>query len=193
MHLGEDIIVSIGDDRIVLRPSLRAAVQLERAHGLNSLLNAVLDGNASTMAALISSTTGGACTADVILSRMMRAGLLVTVEALKPSLVALVLALLGADPDDENEAKSDGPSRTVAEAQKHLFGIATGAIGWTPAEAWQATPLEILAAWRGRVELLKAIFGSKEEEAPQERPGLDDDAFAASIRARATVKVGKPA
>ncbi|MEN3239042.1 phage tail assembly chaperone [Methylobacterium ajmalii] len=192
MRLGEHITITIDDVRLTLRPSLRAAVLLERRHGLDRLPGMILEGHATAAADTIA-----ACdehrTPEEVLELLTRAGPLPRLALIAPALVELCVGLLGFDPDAETEASNDGPSRTIAEAQKHLFGIATGAIGWTPAEAWQATPLEILTAWRGRVELLRAMFGGKDEEAPQERPGLDDDGFAAAIRARATVKAGKSA
>jgi len=71
--------------------------------------------------------------------------------------------------------------------QEHLttlFGVATGAIGWTPAEAWQATPAEIIAAYKARIDLLSAIFcGAKSDDnAPSGDPmsaRLDADGLAA--------------
>lgn len=190
MRLGEHITITIDGERFVLRPSLRAAVLLERAYGLENLPGKILEGHATAVADTIAACCE-AWTRDEVFVLLARAGLLTRLALLAPALVELCVGFLGFDPDAENEASNDGPTRTIAEAQKHLFGIATGAIGWTPAEAWQATPLEILTAWRGRLDLLKGIFGAKDEEAPQERPGLDDEKFAAAIRARATVKVRK--
>ncbi|MFG1330259.1 hypothetical protein V5F41_03290 [Xanthobacter autotrophicus] len=52
-----------------------------------------------------------------------------------------------------------------AEFFASLFKFATGWLGWPPAVAL-ATPIpQIEAAMEGRVEMLKAIFGSSEKPA----------------------------
>jgi len=40
--------------------------------------------------------------------------------------------------------------------------------GWSPEIAWAATPAEILEAQKGRVEMLKAVFGGKQEDGADE-------------------------
>jgi hypothetical protein len=68
-----------------------------------------------------------------------------------------------------------------------LFEIATGWLGWSPAEAYAATIAEIRLAHRGRISLLKAIFGGKSDEDdrdPPRRP-VECGTMAALFRRRA--------
>lgn len=54
-----------------------------------------------------------------------------------------------------------------AEFLRELFKFATGWLGWPPAVAL-ATPIpQILVAVEGRLDMLRAIFGSGKEAAPK--------------------------
>lgn len=58
----------------------------------------------------------------------------------------------------------------MSQAEYHawLFQVATGWLGWSPAETFAATIPEILLAHRGRSDLLAAIFGKpKADEQPR--------------------------
>ncbi|WP_454917283.1 hypothetical protein [Xanthobacter sediminis] len=65
---------------------------------------------------------------------------------------------------------------SLAEYHAWLFKTATGWLGWTPAEALAAPMPMIEAAFDGRVDLLRAIFGGAEK--PKGR-----EALAAKVRA----------
>lgn len=148
-----------------LRPTLRAAFRLERRYGLPALMKAIRDGNVTTIADVLAETSGQMVTVDSLLPGE-GTGLDRVLALVTPALVATVLALAGVDPDadtapdDDNEKADPVP---FAEHFERLFRIATGWLGWTPAEAWNATLAEITAAYEGRVELLKAIFGSDDK------------------------------
>jgi len=49
----------------------------------------------------------------------------------------------------------------------HLFGIATGWLGWPPSEAWSATVPEIDAALEQRIKWLKMTTPGASEEKPK--------------------------
>jgi len=69
--------------------------------------------------------------------------------------------------DTGNPSKSGGQSGkplTFAEFHKQLFQIATGWLGWSPGQAWEATASEILLAYEGHIEKLRAIHGGSAEE-----------------------------
>jgi hypothetical protein len=98
------------------------------------------------------------------------------VDVLTPAIVAHVFALAGVDqeaPDGKGAGASDAPRTTWADHHRKLFLIATGWLGWTPADAWEATPVEILTAYEGRVDMLRTIFGGKDEE-PAANLTVDD-------------------
>ena len=92
----------------------------------------------------------------------------VTMHDLQAPLVALCMQLIGSSDDDYHDQQKPAkkaPSRTSwAESLQNLFSIGTGWCGWTPAETWQSTPAEILAAYAGLNEKLRAIHGSAEQQ-----------------------------
>jgi hypothetical protein len=190
----DETTITIEGKRVTLRPTLRAALRLERRHGgFDRILAGILDGNLSTMADVIAECADVPCDLPAFLMRTgPNAGLRVGVESLIPALVAHVYALAGIDvealDDPANESANDQAARTsFAEHNAKLFSIATGWLGWTPADAWSSTPAEIAAAYRGRLDMLKAIFGSNEKEAkPTDSRSLDEkfSAFFASKDAK---------
>jgi hypothetical protein len=165
MQLGTDeTTLRLGGEIVHLRPSLRAALRLERRHGgFGKLLGAVSDGNLGIIADVIrESATRPSCVPDLLIEfgkQPLRTGL----GAVIPALIDHVLALAGVDSDQPTGEASSAEPISFADYHTRLFEIATGAIGWPPAVAWDATPAEIMAAWRGRCELLKMMFGSADK------------------------------
>lgn len=115
-------------------------------------------------------------------------------QSLNDRLIAFILALLDVNPENRTAVKLE--SRTVAVKPEnrtvtpgksnrqpqdftglleHLFEIGTGWLGWTPEDTWSAAPAEIVAAHKGRIALLKAIFGSNEKETEQNEPDFTRD------------------
>ena len=85
-------------------------------------------------------------------------------------IVELTGGLSGYDPDRVVKAGQDKSSDTFASLFRSLFRMGTGWLGWTPEETWNASPLEIMEARAGRLDMLKAIFGSKDEDAGPDDP-----------------------
>lgn len=51
---------------------------------------------------------------------------------------------------------------------RHVFGIATGWLGWSPEQAWNSTIPEIDAAVDGRIEWVRMTTpGAKKQEEPK--------------------------
>ncbi|WP_457796644.1 phage tail assembly chaperone [Methylocystis sp. S23] len=169
-------------EAVICRPTLRAAMRLERQYnGFENLLKAIAEENISAMATVIRETSDHFELVD-FLDRHNELPLNVCDSILVPQLLKLVLMLAGVDEDqlqkqDETEAGEKVP---FAEHHERLFKIATGYLGWTPLEAWNATPSEIKAAYEGRFELLKAIFGGEENKTPAQ----SEAALAAFLRSR---------
>ena len=86
------------------------------------------------------------------------------IEALTGPLLEHVMRLAGIDPDQQAKPEGEGPRMSFEEYHTRLFQIATGALGWTPNTAWSATAAEIIEAYKGRIEFVKAIFGAKNED-----------------------------
>lgn len=139
-----------------VRPSLRAAYRLERRYGgFDKLLSAVSQGNVTAIFNVIGEATGRS---NDWLSAIKGKALAPIIESLKAPLIRYVLALAGIDPERPRK-NSGGTGTTYAEHHEKLFRLATGWLGWSPDDAWNATPGEIMNAYAGRAEMLKAIFG----------------------------------
>lgn len=191
----EEVTIALDDERIHLRPSLRAATRIERQHGGFPAVMRALDECSVTVIADVIRECASAPT--TLPDRLLAPGIAWRVAPLVPGLQVLVLNLMGYDPDAEEKA-DDGqdadPRSTFAEVHAKLYRLATGWLGWTPAETWAASPREIKQAYEGRVELLHAVFGGGEDKpSDQDRAATADERFASGIRAIGTTKVARPA
>jgi hypothetical protein len=90
--------------------------------------------------------------------------------AARDQLIEFVLILSGAEKTDQPRT---GKPISFDDYHTRLFQIGTGWLSWTPDDTWNATPAEILAAREGRLEMLKAIFGGKQDEQSADLGSLD--------------------
>ncbi|WP_314945897.1 hypothetical protein [Bradyrhizobium cosmicum] len=156
--------LQLGDRSFDLKPSLRAAFVLwERYDGFYNLSRHLAEGSITTAVDLINATivdqkawASYALAPDSTVIRDLVAAL--------GDLIEFVFVLTGAD-EKPRDNESTGEQIPFDEAFTNLFEVATGWLGWTPDDAWDATIAEILAAKRGRVAMLNALFGSKEQPA----------------------------
>lgn len=161
--LGADgIFVELAGEAYELRPSLRASMRLVRRHQLHGLLAAAQDFNVTVILDVLREAT---IKPGLLLAEIAAIGLSTVRHRLTGPLAEFVLAVAGIDPDDTTApASTTGKQLNPEEIFTRLFGIATGWLGWTPEEAWNATPAEIIAAQNGRTDLitdvLKAVFGT---------------------------------
>lgn len=177
MRIGEtEIAVSVGGRSNYLRPTLRCAYRLERRYdGFEPLARAIMDGSLIAISNLLleAAPTQFSSLADVA---EQVATDLANLDSLAAQLLPFIFALCGVE--DDNPAKSTDDTATTAKPEPlskfyiRLFSIATGWLGWTPDAAWNATPAEIIAAYKGRSELLGAIFGTTQDSA---NPGSNDE------------------
>lgn len=167
--LGADaIFVELAGEAHELRPSLRASMLLVRRHQLTGLLAAAQDFNITVIMDVLREA---AISPKLLLADIAAIGLGSVRNRLTGPLAEFVLAVAGIDPDDTTpHVPAPGKPLTPIEYHTRLFGIATGWLGWTPEEAWNATPAEIIAAKMGRTDLitdvLKAVFGSTDTDHP---------------------------
>lgn len=152
-----DIELSIGSSLpVVLRPSLRAAHLLERQHGFPSLFRKVSEG--SVTAILDIGRANGRNDVNAAIEGKPLAGILSATVSKCAEYVSVLAGI-----DDEPAKGQSGKRLTYAEYHQELFKIAAGWLGWSAADAWAATPAEILAAYDGHVAMLRAIHGGKDE------------------------------
>lgn len=168
----DEIKIEIGSGRareiVFLRPTLRAAMRLERAHGgFDKIVQAILDENVTVMASVIRESEEQRSDIPRLIESLAGMPLYAGVEALKDPLIRHVMQLAGAgERPTEQEAK--GEPIAFADHYARLFRVATGWLGWSPEVAWTSTPSEITEAFKGRTELLKAIFGSGDDAASKD-------------------------
>jgi len=184
----EEITLALDGERIHLRPSLRAAARLERRHGgFPAVLRALDEASVTVIADLIRECAMAPTNAPDLL---VTPGLGWRLTPLVPALQVLVLGLMGFDPDtdDDPAGVSDADARiTFAEVHGRLYRLATGWLGWTPAQTWAASPGEIRQAYEGRLDLLRAVFGSGEETGKPKSAASLDDKFTALMGHLATL------
>lgn len=179
MKLAEEITISIAGEDVELRPTLRLALQWERRPGgFSRVLRDLDDLSLSTAADLIADHDPH----PLIINRVFDAGLV----NLREPLVRYVLALAGVDPENvEKAATSKGKTVPLATHLTELYRLATGWLGWTPDVALDATPTEIMEAFKGREAMLQAIFGTGGKGKAKDPRPLDQkvrDLFAGRAR-----------
>lgn len=185
MNLASDITCALGGEFITLRPTLRRALRLASGDGFATLIAEIEDESLSAALTVIADNHSG----DDLAEKLMKHGL----GRLTNSLLAYVLECAGLNSDLDEKAdggKRDGKSVTFEDHLTGLFRIATGWLGWTPQASWDATPAEIIEAYKGRVEMFKAIFGSSEDE-PAE-PVDTSERFRTVLQSFGTIKMARP-
>ena len=161
-------MLAAGPVPVRLRPTLRAATMLEReAGGLPALLDALDGFRLGTIKDVIRAAATDEAAAERLLDHYHDKPLAPFREAVLPAVLELVAGFI---PDTgETPGTKTAPAakpRPWADAYADLYGFATGWLGWTPAEAWNATPTEIARAFAAHVGMLRAVHGG---EAPSDR------------------------
>lgn len=160
MALADDIRVHLGGGAIALRPSLRHAIRLERRPGgFQRLLAEVQDESLTTACDIIAPHYDS----PMLIPHVFGAGL----SNLTEPLVRYVLACAGIDPDAPKQEPGDSRTVPFGEYLQSLYRIGTGWLGWTPDATLDATPLEIGEAYKGRLDMLKSIFGGADDDQPK--------------------------
>jgi hypothetical protein len=160
----DEITLAHGDITVRLRPSLRAASTLEHSHdGFECLFRRIVEFHIGTVTEIIMTAATDRKDAAAFLSAMTLLPLGRFVEIVQAPIAVLCAGFIPQAASDAQPSQSAPiPFRKF---YTELFRIAAGNLGWPAEQAWQATPTEILEAYRGRVDLLRSIFGG---EAPAE-------------------------
>ena len=161
----EQVTIAHGGNAVTLRPSLRAATVLEERYGIPALSRALDDFNLTTISEIILvSESSGNQNAGAFLSSLREKPLLPFFLSVHAPLAELVSMLPPApDPKAKHKPTTSKPV-TWAEVFAALYDRATGWLGWTPEQAWNATPTEIDRAYRAHLEKLKAIHGGGSDD-----------------------------
>ncbi len=189
----EQVEISHGGNALTLRPSLRAATILEERFGLAALYAALEDLNFTIISEIILvSESGGNQNAAAFLTAVQRRPLFPFFLAVRAPLFELVSMLTPAPEKRAQRLHTTGKQVTWTEVFAALYDRSTGWLGWTPEEAWNATPTEIDRAYRAHLEKLKAIHGGGSDDEKEPDPeqaernvsaGLDPEFDRAGLQA----------
>ena len=166
---GDHIEITLASELIILRPTLHCGFRLERREG--------------SFAKLIADLQEGSLSAAhyVLADHFKRPGIAQSImdagiEDVCGTLIPFVLYCAGIDPlhTSAQDRQSGANEVTFAEHLTNLYRIATGWIGWTPEVALNSTPTEIMEAYKGRLDMLKAIYGGSEDDTPNPRKRKTD-------------------
>lgn len=168
MKIADSITIIVDEEKVTLTPTLRCAMQLERRPGsLSRLARDVMDSSLTAALDIVEPHAG--------LNRDWLAEcLLPELDTIKASLFQYVMACAGIDPDDAPSSSQSSGEATSVPFSEYLLGLyrlGTGWLGWSPEVTLSATPIEITEAQRGKLDMLKAVYGSNEETAPEKPKG----------------------
>jgi hypothetical protein len=157
----EQVTIAHGGRTVTLRPSLRAATILEARFGFPAMFRA-LDEGSFTMISEIILTASSPQDAAAFLAGIPGKPLSSFIAAMRIPLAELVSMLMPAPipRTDSKPAAPTGKSVAWADFYASQFEQATGWLGWTPEQVWNATPTEIDRAYSGHIAKLKAIHNS---------------------------------
>jgi hypothetical protein len=167
-----DIHIKLCSQLFTLRATLRAAYSLNKKYkGFGNLARAITEGSFTAYQDII--TVG--CSDRAALREFNRpftapgadfTPLAEAILANREELIEFVAVLAGATEEVVADEASD-ERISFEEYHTQLYRHATGRLGWTPAQTWEAKPSEIINANEGRLafvaEILGAIFGKQDD------------------------------
>lgn len=160
----EQVTFAHGGNTVTLRPSLRAATILEARFGFPAMFRALDEGNLTIISEIILAASSPAQDAAAFLAGIPGKPLSSFFDAVQAPLFQLVMMLRPAPMREASKSALTLPGKPVSwpDYYSDLYEKATGWLGWTPEQAWTATPTEIDRAYTGHIAKLKAIHGSGE-------------------------------
>ncbi len=158
------IALEYGGHTVFLRPSLRAAMHLERLHGgFPDLLRKLEEFDTLTVWHVITAGAGRTAT-DALFRYAAAQPLSGFYNAAYAALFEFYKALTLQSSETEKQAQNSTQPLPWSDLFKQLYGYATGWMGWQPEAAWNATPQDITDAFEAHMSKLMAIHGAPEED-----------------------------
>lgn len=174
----DEFNITHGGFAVRLRPTLRAAMRLERLHdGFPGLLAKLGEYDTSTVRAIILTAATDRDVAAAFLGALARLPLSTHRPAITEALGGLCAAFLMTSEDESAAPASTKPAKPVTWAQAYadLYRIGTGWLGWTPADTLASTPAEIGEALEGRLAFFKAQHGITDESKAEPTEPADEN------------------
>jgi hypothetical protein len=196
----EEVRIAHGGSTVTLRPTLRAAVTLEARFGFPTLFRALDEGSFTIISEIIRVSKFESSTdAAAFLSSQCGRPLSPFFQAVRAPLTEFVSMLTPAPDPMARKTLGSGKPMPWSDYYAALYGQATGWLGWTPEQTWNATPTEIDRAYAAHIEMLKSIHGSetdKKQADPEQAErniaaGLDPEFDRAGLQALKSM--GRPA
>jgi hypothetical protein len=169
-----EVLVMLCSQVFSLRPTLRAAFCLNGKYGgFNKLAKAIEEGSITAYMDIIKA----GCTDPAALQAFLKpfhdpdalqSPLAISIYANRAELLEFILILAGVSTDPEQKQEPSEPI-TFDEYFERLFKIGTGFLWWSPSDTWEATPAEILIAYEARQDMLKSLFGKRDDTETIER------------------------
>lgn len=186
----DEIVLEHGSNAVILRPSLRAASTLERSHdGFATLFQRIAEFHSGTVREIILTAATDRKDAAAFL-RSLESNSLLTFQRIAQ--IPAMQLVAGFMPQSDEKPASQGTPVPWRVAYRSLFRAATGILGWSPEQAWNATPTEINEAFIGRVgEPEKQGQADPERAAQNIAHGLDPNFDRAGLRALKARHQGK--
>ena len=183
MRLAKDILtIAHGTDAVRLSPSLRAALHLQRKHGLGRLVQGLDETSVTVILDIVDAGSGNDPIGRRIIADTLAEKGVIGLLDYRPALEDFLIDCFGIDDEEhpaERRERQTGKPLSIKDSLADFFQIGTGWLGWTPAETWAATPAEIVAAQRGLIAKLKAIHGSNGDQLDEHD---DDDISPTKLR-----------
>jgi hypothetical protein len=151
----DEITLTHAGASVRLRPSLRAASILAQEPGFEALFRGIEEFHVGTVTDVIRMTATDWQDVTTFLDSLVGKPLINFVTTAKSPLMDLARAFIPAA-DSTAKGKAGGTPMTWPEVYREFYNKATGWLGWTPRQAWEATPNEINSAYRAHVSMLKA-------------------------------------
>lgn len=179
----DEIVLEHGSHAVILRPSLRAASTLERSIGFDRLFQRIAEFHTGTVREIILTAATNRRDAARFLRSLEGKSLLTFMQIAQIPAHRLCMGFFPA-PDDGAKPARGFPAIPLRNVYRNLFRAATGKLGWSPEEAWNATATDINEAFIG-------TFGTTEQQAQHdpeqaarnEAAGLDPEFDRAGLQA----------
>lgn len=162
----EEVMIAHGGSTVALRPTLRAAATLEARYGFPALFSALDECDLTIVSEVILTCSITRQDAAAFLAETGRP-LSPFFASVQAPLYQLVSMLTPAPAPNAKPASNPGKPLSWADYFAALYEHATGWLGWTAEQAWNATPTDIDRAYAAHIAKLKAIHGSNDKEEKQ--------------------------
>lgn len=146
-----------GDYAVTLRASLRAAVALENLPGgIPGAWDSLMRQTYTGIRAVILATATDRAEAFFLLSSLSSKPLASFLGHAQAACLELLVNLLP-EPDEPAPASTSAKPMALRDYLAELFKFGTAILEWPPSEVWHASPAEIDAILRARLDRLEAM------------------------------------